>query len=54
MFENGDPERVIEFDPTRAPFQHDGRPGSILDVLLAHGIPLEHAWAGTAPVPPAT
>ena len=46
LFENGDPERVIEFDPARAPFQHDGRPGSILDVLLAHGIPLEHACGG--------
>lgn len=46
VFENGDPERVIEFDPAAAPFQHDGRPGSILDVLLAHGIPLEHACGG--------
>ena len=45
-FESGDPERVIEFDPARAPFQHDGRPGSILDVLLAHGIHLEHACGG--------
>jgi 2Fe-2S ferredoxin len=46
IFENGDPERVIEFDPARAPFQHDGRPGSILDVLLANGIDLEHACGG--------
>jgi 2Fe-2S ferredoxin len=46
QFESGDPERVIEFDPARAPFQHDGRPGSILDVLLGHGIPLEHACGG--------
>jgi 2Fe-2S ferredoxin len=46
QFESGEPERVIEFDPTRAPFQHDGRPGSILDVLLAHGVPLEHACGG--------
>jgi 2Fe-2S ferredoxin len=45
-FENGDPERVIEFDPAAAPFQHDGRPGSILDILLANGIPLEHACGG--------
>ena len=45
-FENGDPERVIEFDPAAAPFQHDGRPGSILDVLLAHGVHLEHACGG--------
>ena len=46
QFESGDPERVIEFDPKKAPFQHDGRPGSILDVLLAHGVPLEHACGG--------
>jgi ferredoxin, 2Fe-2S len=45
-FESGEPERVIEFDPKRAPFQHDGRPGSILDVLLANGIALEHACGG--------
>ncbi len=46
QFESGEPERVIEFDPKQAPFQHDGRPGSILDVLLGHGIPLEHACGG--------
>jgi 2Fe-2S ferredoxin len=46
LFENGDPERVIDFDPKKAPFQHDGRPGYILDVLLAHGVPLEHACGG--------
>jgi len=46
LFENGDPERIIEFDPSRAPFQHDGRAGSILDVLLANGIHLEHACGG--------
>jgi 2Fe-2S ferredoxin len=46
QFESGAPERVIEFDPAAAPFQHDGRPGSILDVLLAHGVVLEHACGG--------
>lgn len=46
IFENGDPERVIEFDPAAAPFQHDGQPGSILDVLLGHGVHLEHACGG--------
>ena len=34
QFENGDPEKVIEFDPAKAPFHHDGKPGSILDVML--------------------
>ncbi len=47
LFENGDPERVIEFDPKKAPFQHDGRPGSILDVLLANGVHLDHACGGS-------
>ena len=46
LFENGSPERVIEFDLSRAPFQHDGRPASLLDVLLGHGIHLEHACGG--------
>lgn len=45
-FEAGDPDRVIEFDPADAPFHHDGEPGSILDVLLGHGIELEHACGG--------
>jgi ferredoxin, 2Fe-2S len=46
LFENGDPERVIAFDPSKAPFQHDGLAGSILDVLVGHGIHLEHACGG--------
>jgi len=46
IFESGEPERVIEVDLARAPFQHDGKPGSILDVLVAHGVPLEHACGG--------
>ena len=46
LFESGAPERTIEFDPAKAPFQHNGRPGSILDVLLGHGVHLEHACGG--------
>jgi ferredoxin, 2Fe-2S len=46
IYENGGPERIIEFDPAKAPFQHDGQPGSVLDVLLGHGIHLEHACGG--------
>lgn len=45
-YESGEPDRVIEFDAGEAPFQHDGLPGSILDVLLAHGVALEHACGG--------
>jgi len=46
-YEDGRPEQVIEFDPARAPFQHDGEPGSILDVILGHGLQLEHACGGS-------
>jgi|GEM_PF-885481 2Fe-2S ferredoxin len=46
VFENGEAERVLEFDPAQTPFQHDGKPGSILDVLLGHGAHLEHACGG--------
>jgi len=46
IYESGEPERTIEFDPRKAPFQHDGKPASILDVLLGHRVPLEHACGG--------
>ncbi len=46
IFENGDPERVIEFDPAKGPFDHHGRPSSLLDVMLGHKIHLEHACGG--------
>src|SRR5262245_66056617 len=46
-FESGEPDVVVEFDPARSPFQHDGKPGSLLDVLLGHGVPLEHACGGS-------
>lgn len=45
-YESGEPERVIEFDPRAAPFGHDGQPASILDVMLGHGLFLEHACGG--------
>jgi len=46
IFESGEPERVMEFNPADAPFHHDGRPGSILDIMLGHKIHLEHACGG--------
>lgn len=46
IYESGEPERVIEFDPARAPFSHDGRPASILDIMLGHHFHLEHACGG--------
>src|SRR5260370_1392114 len=44
-FESGEPEQIIEFNPADAPFQHDGQPGSILNVLLGRHIHLHHAHA---------
>ena len=38
--------KVIEFDAGKVPFQGDGLPGSILDIALGHGVPMEHACGG--------
>jgi len=38
--------KVIEFDAGKIPFQEDGLPGSILDIALGHGVPMEHACGG--------
>lgn len=46
IFETGDPEKVIEFNPADAPFGDHGKPGSILDVILGHNLYLEHACGG--------
>ena len=46
LYETGVPEEVVEFDLSQAPFQHDGQGGSILDVMLGHGVFLEHACGG--------
>jgi ferredoxin, 2Fe-2S len=46
LYENGAPERTIDFNPRKAPFQHDGQPGSVLDVMLGHGVHLDHACGG--------
>jgi len=40
--------KVVEFDPQRAPFGDIGEPGSILDVALFHGVEIEHACHGFA------
>ncbi len=36
----------IEVDPKELPCGRDGRPGSILDIALGHGIELDHACGG--------
>jgi 2Fe-2S ferredoxin len=45
LYESGEPGKTIEFSGS-GPFSHDGEPGSILDVLLGHGVHLEHACGG--------
>jgi 2Fe-2S ferredoxin len=47
VFESGEPARTIEFDPREEPIQQDRQPASVLDVLLGHGISLEHACGGS-------
>ena len=37
---------TVEVDPEELPYGRDGRPGSILDIALAHGIDLDHACGG--------
>ena len=36
----------LEVDPKDAPFDHEGRPFSILDIALGHGIQIEHQCGG--------
>lgn len=38
--------KVVEVDPEKVPYGHDGLPGSILDVAMGAGIPLDHACGG--------
>lgn len=37
---------TVEFNPAALPYSRHGRPGSILDVALHFGVPLEHACGG--------
>jgi ferredoxin, 2Fe-2S len=39
-------EHVVPVDPARIPYGHDGEPGSLLDIGLAHGVAIEHACGG--------
>jgi 2Fe-2S ferredoxin len=38
---------TVEVDDTRYPLADHGTPGSILDIALAHDIPLEHNCGGS-------
>ncbi|HOB75522.1 MAG TPA: 2Fe-2S iron-sulfur cluster-binding protein [Phycisphaerae bacterium] len=39
-------DRIIEVDPADLPYGDHGRPGSILDIALHHGIDVDHACGG--------
>ncbi len=41
------PQNVtIEVDPQKFPYEHNGIPGSILDIALGNGIDMDHACGG--------
>ncbi len=37
---------TIEVDPAKLPYEHNGLPGSVLDIALGHGIDIDHACGG--------
>jgi 2Fe-2S ferredoxin len=45
-FTMGGEQHSFDIDPTTMPYQHHGLPGSLLDVALNVGLPLEHACGG--------
>ncbi len=41
-------EHSVEFDPETLEYRRHGEPGSLLDVALNFGVPLEHVCGGNA------
>jgi 2Fe-2S ferredoxin len=37
---------TVEVDESQFPLQHDGKPGSLLDIALAHGLKMGHNCGG--------
>lgn len=37
---------TVEVDPARFPYEHNGLPGSILDIALGNGVEIDHACGG--------
>lgn len=37
---------TVEVDPAKIPYEHNGIPGSILDIALGSGIDMDHACGG--------
>ncbi|GJM20675.1 MAG: hypothetical protein DHS20C15_05900 [Planctomycetota bacterium] len=46
VFQLGDEERLVEVDPAKLPYSHEGLPGSILDIACGNGIDIDHACGG--------
>jgi ferredoxin, 2Fe-2S len=40
-------DRTVEFESGKLPYEHHGKPESVLDVALNFGIQLEHACGGS-------
>jgi 2Fe-2S ferredoxin len=38
--------KTVEVDPEKIPYDHNGLPGSILDIALGARLPLDHACGG--------
>ena len=38
--------QVFSVDPARLPDGYDGHPGSVLSVLLSHGVDIDHSCGG--------
>lgn len=41
-------EQPIQVAPADLPYGRDGRPGSLLDILMHNGVPVDHACGGVA------
>jgi len=37
---------TVEVDPEKFPYEHNGLPGSILDIALGNGVDIDHACGG--------
>ncbi len=37
---------TVTVDPGKIPYGHEGQPGSILEIALAHGVDMDHACGG--------
>lgn len=46
LIEETGEEKIIEVDPEKIPYEEHGLPGSLLDIAMGHGVPLDHACGG--------